>query len=280
MKNPSLKYQLFDLTPQKFEEFCADLLNAEYQFDKFFLTDGPNDQGVDILALKGIKKLAVQIKHRYKIPVGQLEREIERYKPLLEFHHEFIYLTSAILPKEAIKKLESDKVKILSQNEIFELLDKHTDVAQRYFTVVERKIKKTRQWFSASVIGAIISLILSLSTFFLENKEKDKPLTERIDNVEQALKGIKGLEKDLESIKSDMIETDLENKKILAEYEKMKGLEDIVNEKKESLNIVLNYQPWYKTALNYFLGIITGIFTSIVASILYERWKLRKELNK
>lgn len=280
MKNPSLKYQLFDLTPQNFEEFCADLLNAEYQFDKFFLTDGPNDQGVDILALKGIKKLAVQIKHRYKIPVGQLEREIERYKPLLEFHHEFIYLTSAILPKEAIKKLESDKVKILSQNEIFELLDKHTDVAQRYFTVVERKIKKTRQWFSASVIGAIISLILSLSTFFLENKEKDKPLTERIDNVEQALKGIKGLEKDLESIKSDMIETDLENKKILAEYEKMKGLEDIVNEKKESLNIVLNYQPWYKTALNYFLGIITGIFTSIVASILYERWKLRKELNK
>jgi hypothetical protein len=279
MKN-NLKYQLYDLTPQKFEEFCADLLNAEYQFDKFFITNGPNDNGVDILALKGLKKLAVQIKHRYKIHASQLGEEIERYKSLLEFHHEFIYLTSAPLSKEVIVNFGSDKIRIISQREIFEMLDKHTDVAQRYFAVVEKKIQETRRWFSASVIGSVLSIMISLLTLFLENQSKEKPLTERINNVEQALNGIKALEQDLESIKSDMIETNLENKRILAEYERMKGLEDIVNEKKESLISVLNYQPWYEKALNYFLGIITGVFTSIVASILYERWKLRRELKK
>lgn len=280
MDKNTLKYQLYDLTPQRFEELCADLLNAEYQFDKFFITNGPNDDGVDILALKGLKKLAIQVKHRYKIPTIQLEKEIIHYRRLLEFHHEFIYLTSASLSKETIMKFESDKIKIISQKEIFELLDKHTDVAQRYFTIVEKKIRKTRRWFSASVMGALISIVVSLSSLFLETKSEDKPLSTQIDNVEQALNSIKELEDDLKAIKSDMIETDLKNKKILAEYEKMKGLEDIVNKKKESLNSVLNYQPWYMTALNYFLGLITGIFTSIIASILYDRWKLKRELNK
>lgn len=280
MEKTNLKYQLFELSPQQFEELCADLLSAELQFDKYFITDGPNDNGVDILALKGIKKLAIQIKHRYRIVNNQLEKEIEKYKHLLEFHHEFIFITSANISKETINRLQSDKIKIISQQELFNLLDKHADVAQRYFTNVEKKNKKNRQWLSTSLIGALVSIILSLFTFFTDINKKNKTLTEKIDNVEQVLKGIKGLENDLESIKSDMIETDLENKKIMEEYKKMKGLEDIVNDKKESLNNILNYQPWYIKTLNYILGVLTGIFTSIIASILYERWKLKRELNK
>ncbi|WP_418502097.1 restriction endonuclease [Flagellimonas sp.] len=280
MEKSILKYQLFDLSGEKFEELCADLLNAEYQFDKFFITAGPNDKGVDILAISGIKKIAIQIKHRYKIGKKQLEEEIEKYKPLLEFHHEFIYITSANLPKEIINSTDSAKIKILAQDDIIKLLEKHPDVGQRYFTIAEKKKKRNREWLYLSLVGGLISLIISLSTLYSEFQSNDEPLAKRIDNVEQALKGIKGLENDLESIKSDMIKTDLENKKILEEYEKMKGLEDIVNEKKKSLNIILNYEPWHKKALNYFLGIITGIFTSIIASILHERWKLKRELNK
>jgi len=280
MEKTNLKYQLFELSPIQFEELCADLLNAELQFDKYFITDGPNDNGVDILALKGIKKIAIQIKHRYRIVNNQLEKEIEKYKHILEFHHEFIFITSANISKETINTLQTEKIKIISQQDIFNLLDKHSDVAQRYFTNVEKKNKKNRQWLSTSLIGAIVSIILSLVTFFSDINKKNKTLTEKIDNVEQVLKGIKGLENDLESIKSDMIETDLENKKVMEEYKRMKGLEDIVNDKKESLNNILNYQPWYIKALNYILGVLTGVFTSIISSILYERWKLKRELNK
>ena len=91
---------------------------------------------------------------------------------------------------------------------------------------------------------------------------------------------MKGLEKHLEDIKEDMIKTDMENKKILEEYEKIKGIEDIINKKKEILKVVLNYQPWYKKFLNYFLGVITGIFTSIIGGILLNKWKLYKSLKK
>jgi hypothetical protein len=278
MEKPNIKYNIFELSAIKFEELCADLLNAEYQFDKFFITDGPNDNGVDILALKGIKKLAIQIKHRYRIANSQLAKEIEKYKHLLEFHHEFIFMTSAHLAQDVKEDLESDKIKIISQQDILNLLEKHSDIAQRYFNIVEKKNKKNRQWLSTSIVGAIISIILSLFTF--NNDKKDKTLSERIDNVEQTLQGIKGLEKDLESIKSDMIETDTENKKIMAEYKKMKGLENIVKDNKETLNDILNYQPWYKKILSYVLVFITGICTSIFASILLEKWKLRRELNK
>jgi hypothetical protein len=280
MTKPNLKYQLFELSGEKFEQLCADLLNAEYNYDKFFITSGPNDNGVDILAVSGIKKIAIQVKHRYKIVYKELEKEIERHKPLLEYHHEFIYITSASISRKTLNKVQSDKIKILAQDDIIELLDKHSDIGQRYFTILEKKKKRNRTSFYASLIGVLISLFATFSTIYSEIQSKDKPLKERINNVEQALNGIKGLEKDLESIKSDMIKTDLENKKILEEYEKMKGLEDIVIEKKESLNIVLNYEPWYKKALNYFFGLLTGIFTSIIASILYERWKLKRELNK
>lgn len=280
MEITNLKYQLFELSPIQFEKLCADLLNTELQFDKYFIIDGSSDNGVDILALKGIKKLAIQIKHRYKIVNNQLEKEIEKYKHLLEFHHEFIFMTSANISKETINKLQSEKIRIISQQEIFNLLDKHSDVAQRYFTNVEKKNKKNRQWLSTSLIGALVSIILSLFTVYSDINKKNKTLTEKIDNVEQVLKGIKGLENDLESIKSDMIETDLENKKVMEEYKKMKGLEDIVNDKKESLNNILNYQPWYIKTLNYILGVLTGVFTSIIASILFERWKLKRELNK
>ena len=276
----SIKDQLFNLTPKKFEEFCADLLNAENQFDKFFITVGTNDDGVDILALKGIKKIAIQVKHRYRIKKDELHLEIERCKGLLEFHHEFIYITSAKLSKEIIDEFETEKVRIISQHEILELLDKHEGVAQRYFSLVQKRNTHNKRWLSASFVGVIMSIASLLINFFIEKKVEQKTLEHRIGNVESALEGIKGLEKDLESIKKDMIQTDLESKKILEEYKRMQGLKKLTKEQKESLNAVLNYQPWYKKVLSYFLAIITGIFTSIIASIFYERWKLRRQLSK
>ncbi len=280
MDESIIKKKLFELTPQKFEELCADLLNSEHQFDRFFITDGPNDQGVDILALKGIKKIAIQVKHRYQFRAGQLRQEIEQYKPLLEFHHEFIFISSAPIAKTTINELETEKIKIISQNEILELLKLHEDVSQRYFKASDQRKKNTRRWLSTSLIGLVLSVSSAFITFFMESQIEEKPLEERITSVENALKGLHGLEKDLESIREDMIQTDLENKRILEEYEKMKGLEEFVNNQKESLNIVLNYQPWYKKALNYILGVLTGIFTSIVGSILWERYKLKRQLSK
>lgn len=279
MDKPKLKYQIFDLTPTKFEDLCYDLLNAEYRFDKSFITDGPNDNGIDILGLKGIEKIAIQVKHKFHIEKKSLRLEIDKYKHLLEYHHRFIFITSALIDTNSIKECETEKITIISQVELIKLLDKHSDIAKRYFTIIEQKNKSIKSWLTTSLIGVLISIMASFFSLLIDKNDKDMPLTSRIDNVEKALQNIKGLEKDLAEIKEDMIKTDLENKRILDEYEKIKGLESIINDKKESLNLVLNYEPWYKKILNYLLGLVTGIFSSIIASILWSKWKLYKTLK-
>lgn len=279
MDKPKLKYQIFDLNPSKFEDLCYDLLKAEYAFDKAFITDGPNDNGVDILGLKGNVKIAIQVKHKFQIEKKSLRQEIEKYKHLLENHHRFIFITSAQIDRNTINEYESEKITIISQVELIKLLDKHSDIAKRYFTIIEQKNRSIKNWLTTSSAGVIISIMALIFSLLIDKNVKDKPLTSRIDNVEQALQNIKGLEKDLAEIKEDMIKTDIENKRILDEYEKIKGLETIINDKKESLNLVLNYEPWYKKILNYMLGIVTGIFSSVVATILWSKWKLYKTLK-
>lgn len=280
MNNIKLKYQVFNLTPDKFMQLCYDLLQAEFNYDKLSIIFGPNDSGVDISGTKGVEKTAVHIKHKYRIDKGSLEKEIQKYSYLLEFNHKFIYLTSSLIDKDLMGKYETDKISIISQTELFNLLDKHSDIAQRYFTALEQKTKSSKYLLTTASTGVIISVIIYLFTFMLDKNGNDKPLTNRIENVEVALKGIKGLEEDLKTIKDDMIQTELENKRILEEYEKVQGVEELINEKKEFLNIVLNYQPWYKKFLSYFLGLITGVFTSIIGSILFEKWKLKRALEK
>jgi hypothetical protein len=272
MDKPNLKYQIFDLTTLRFEELIVDILKAEFNYDKAFITDGPKDNGRDILVKKGLEKTAIQVKHKYQIPKGSLRQEIEKYKHLLEFHHKFIFITSAQIDKKYIEDCETEKISIISQNEIIQLLDKHSDIAERYFKIVEKKKKSSKTWLLTSIVGIVISINSSIFTLLIDKTNSEKPLASRIDNI-------KGLEKDLEEIKDDMIKTDLENKRILEENEKMQGLEELINDKKESLSLVLNYQPWYKKLLNYFLGIVTGIFSSIIASILWNRWRLYKSLK-
>ncbi len=280
MDRKKLKYQIFDLTPEKFEELCHLLLKAEFEFDKAFILDITSDEGVDILAYKGIEKIAVSVKHKYQIDKSVLQPEIERLNKVLEYYHKIIFITSAIIDKKTISDFETDKISIISQGDLIKLLDKHADITKRYFKIVAQKNKSIRKWFTSSIAGVLISVFASIVTFMIDKKDVDKPLSHRIENVEQALKNIQGLEKDLEGIKDDMIKTDIENKRILEEYEKMQGLEEIINEKKESLQLVLNYQPWYKRILNYFLGLVTGISSSIIASILWSRWKLKKSLKE
>lgn len=279
MEKQTLKYQIFELNSLRFSELCLDLLKAEYNFEKTFITDGPNDNGVDILALKGIEKTAIQVKHKYRIAKGSLSIEIGKYVHLLEFHHKFIYITSAQIDKKYIKECESDKISIISQDELIQLLDKHSDIAQRYFKIIEKKKKFIKIWFATSVAGIVTSILATFLTLVIDKKDSDKLLTTRIESVEQALQNIKGLEKDLEGIKEDMILTDFENKRIREEYEKMQGVEEYINEKKESLNLILSYEPFYKKVLNYLLGLVTGVFSSIIASILWNRYKLNKSLK-
>ena len=178
MTKPNLKYQLFELSGERFELLCADLLNAEYNYDEFFINRASNDNGADILAFSGIKKIAIQVKHRYKIVSKELEKEIERCKSLLEFHHECVYITSASIARETLNRIQSDNIKILSQDDIIKLLDKHSDIGKRYFTILEKKKKRNRTSFYVSLLGVFLPLVAAFITIYSGIQSKDKPLKE------------------------------------------------------------------------------------------------------
>ena len=277
MDKRKLKYKIFDLTPEKFEELCHQLLKAEFGFNKAFILDVSSDEGVDILAYRGLEKIAISVKHKYHLEINLVRHELEKLEQVLENYHKLIFITSAFIDKKVISAFETNKISIISQNELIKLIDKHSTIAKRYFQKVQRKNKLRIIWLVISLIVALLSILSVIYTIFPE--KTDKTLKNRIDNVERALDGIKGLEKDLEFIKEDMIKTDLENKRILEEYKKMEGLEKVINDKKESLNLVLNYQPWYKRFLNYFFGFLLGIASSVIAGIMREKWKLNKSLK-
>lgn len=280
MKESKLKYPIYDLTPEKFTRLCEEILSAEYNFDKLIIPEKEQISNADIVGYKGIESYSIQITHKYKISDRSLVVLLKLNKISQLNFNKRILITSAFIDENILTKYESNDSIIINQKKLFILLDKYEDISNRYFSIVNRKKTNRRYWIAISTVGILVSL-LSIGNMIFENKYKEeKSLTDRIENVEQTLEGIKGLEKDLEGIKEDMIKTDLENKKIIEEYEKIKGLEDLMMEKKEAMKLVFDYQPWYKTIAHYAYGLLSGIFCSIIGSILRDRYKLNKSLKE
>jgi hypothetical protein len=277
----NMEYPIFDLNLESFERLCYDLLNAENNYDKiYFLTD---EKGAglkaDIVAIKGMEKIAIEVKHKKQIRRTDLLEDINRLKGLLEYHHKLIYITSASLTNESYEDIQDSRIQIIDQKKLFQLLDRHPMLASGYFKNVKAKRETKASLLKSSIIGIIISVAAGLASTTSLIGEKNKPLEGRIQNVEVALNNIKDLEKSLSTIKEDMIATEMKNREITEEYEKLKGVEAIIKEKKESLDSILNYKPWYKIVIDYIIGFLLGVFTSIIGSIVYDKWRLRKSLE-
>ena len=279
MKKEKIEQHIYDLTAEQFENLCVDLLNAEYKFENSISFNKTRENQIDFVGYKGLEKYGFEIKHKYKIDFSTLKKILDPFQSYFDFYHKFILITSANIDRGTIKHFENDKIKIISKNELIELLKKHTSVSERYFSILETKEKKNDRWYKVSLGGILAPIFLFMISTYFDYKDNQKPLENRIENVGKALESIKDLEKYLENVKTDMIKTDLENKKILEEFNKLQGVEDMINEKKESLKIVLEYEPWYKRLFSYFLVFITGISTSILGTILLNKWKLNKSLK-
>jgi hypothetical protein len=276
-----MKYPLFELTPEKFVELCSDLFNAEKKFDKVFIITNRDGNSIDITGLKGTEKTAIQVKHKRTFGEDSIIEQLKESESYLEFHHYFIFVVSAKLSKDIKSKFSNDKIQIYDQDDLIKLLDKHEDVARRYFQNLKAEKNKTSLVLFSSLSGILASVIFSFSTIFssLDNNN-DKPLENKIKNVEEVLSGIKNLETDLKVIKEDMIETEIQNKRIILENEKLKGVEDLISKRKEELNEIVNYKPWSTRIFEFLFGTFFGIATSIFSSILYDKWKQRNALKE
>jgi len=277
-----MKYPIFELTPEKFIQLCADLFQAEHIYDKLFIFTNNEGKTVDIQGHKGIEKTGIEVKHKFTFSETSLADQLEKSKNHFEYYHNFILIVSAKIPKQVKLRFSNDKITVYDQEDLFRLLDKHGDVAKRYFQNLKIEKKKTSLLFTSSLLGVIASVVFSSASIFsfFEKNEEDKPLESKIENVEQVLNGIKNLEEDLNNIKEDMIETEVQNKRITLEYEKLKGVEDLIGKRKEELSSIVNYKSWQTRIWEFLFGTFFGIVTSIFSSILYDKWKQRKALKE
>jgi len=104
-------------------------------------------------------------------------------------------------------------------------------------------------------------------------------LDAQIVNVESALKNINGLEIYLNDIKNDMVEMNKRNIAIQEEYLKMREMKEIINADKATLNNIITYEPWYIKVITFLSGLVLGISTSFISSVLYDKFKRNKALK-
>ncbi len=224
-----MKYPLFDLTPEKFVELCTDLFNSENSYDDICIFSNNDGKSTDIQAYKGIEKTGFEVKHKFTFSKKSLIDQLEKSKEKILYFQKFILIVSAKIPKKIKLNFTSAKLKIYDQEDLFELLDKHTYIADRYFKNLKKEKKKKLIVFLSLIVGIMVSITLtSISIFPFFNNNEDKLLENKIQNVEEVLKTIKNLEGDLNKIKEDMVITEIQNKKIILEYVKLKGVEDLI----------------------------------------------------
>jgi hypothetical protein len=93
------------------------------------------------------------------------------------------------------------------------------------------------------------------------------------------LANIKGLEETLRKVRDDMVATQNATSEINKKYTEAKELEKLTDVQIQALKQTLQTEKWWKTLLNYALGFVLGIASSLIASVLYARWKQNRELQ-
>ncbi len=273
---------LFQLTPDEFEKLCTEILKA-LGFKRVELVGGYNDQGVDIIAEAEGQQIAVQVKHTKQLSISTIRRIISQIQVSTFKPKQIIIMSSAILShslKDSIQDLQKDfNLKLIDQNEILKVLNAHPEIQHLQVIPAQRRTIRQRWEMILGSTMSFISIIgiLFSGIFYFVQPEKPQ-LQERIETVESAIGNLKDLEKQLVEIKGDMVETEKASKVIEEEYAKAKELEKLTHEQLEAVKSALRSQSWQKTALNYLLGFILGVASSLIASVIYSRIRQNRAL--
>ncbi|MGM3216470.1 hypothetical protein ACSQ5K_14760 [Pseudomonas sp. PhalM4] len=103
---------------------------------------------------------------------------------------------------------------------------------------------------------------------------------DRINAVEQNLQSLKSLEESLNDLKGELQRKSAETAQIQLEYEEALKLRSFTDDEISRFKKAASSTNAMETFLNYFYGFIIGVFGSILATIITDRWKARRALNR
>jgi hypothetical protein len=275
---------IYDLKGDEFAKFVMELLRAEgYRISDNFVL--PRE--VDFVATKEEKPFAVIIKHR-KALTSQEVGEFFGNTELLQINmpRDLLFVTSARITEKQVQRFRLTNIaynlEILALDDLQKLISRHVDVADKFLKPARTHRLLEKAKLATSLIGAVVALAASILTNGLYSSLFSKPthpLDDRIQSVESALANIKGLEETLRKVRDDMVATQNATSEINKKYTEAKELEKLTDVQIQALKQTLQTEKWWKTLLNYALGFVLGIASSLIASVLYARWKQNRELQ-
>jgi Holliday junction resolvase len=273
----------YDLTPSEFEKLVAAFF-AQAGYSNVRLVGGPADQGVDILATKDNHPVAIQVKHKTRLTLEELQRFVDRYFANPTTPRNLVFVTSAEVPRGITRRIEripkGASLDIVDRFDLQMMVAANSALSEEAMKSAAQRLRSQRRQLFFSALAGIVSLIVGVLSYVYPIVFPQKaPLDKRIETVEKALASMHNLETYLTVIKRDMEETQKATAAINQRYAEAKELEKLTAAQLAGLQATLQVTNWTTTILNYVLGFVLGIASSFVASILYVRWKQRKALE-
>ncbi|NWC43933.1 restriction endonuclease [Pseudomonas edaphica] len=283
-------FPIFELSPQDFEKLCLDVFTAEG--GSYRLIHDDKNRWFDVFGEKPVASgicstVAVEIKHRKAFHPEIVDFFVDSLSKSNLHFDEYVFVTSAPITAEQRRATHAGiisdskfNIQLLGQQEVFQLLLKHPKIANRYFKSVSQKIFQRRVAVATSFAGILASVLSLLFTMIPLVEEKEKSSFEsQIQSVETNLQGLKQMERNLDALKKELQATSDESAQIKRDYEAALKLKAITSEQLEQINKAVNSQTATDTALNYFFGFLFGVAGSILATVITDRWKARRELS-
>lgn len=271
----------YNLTPREFTQLVANVLSQSSEFSD--VLTATVDQGIDILAKRNGVLVGIEVKHKTRISAQDIQQLVYRHYAHPSAPRDLIFVTSAEV-SPAIRSSVSDipqngHLEIIDGNDLRKLLSTKATIQKQYELVGIQRLKSQRKLISIGLIAGIISTLGGALPLFIEGQVRKAPLDNRIETVENALKSMRDLETYLDEIKRDMLDTQKATALINEKYSQAKELEKLTSAQLAGLQSVLQVRNWWWTVLNYFWGFVLGIASSLVAAVLYARWKQRKDIG-
>ena len=271
----------YKLMPSEFERLVADVL-AQSGYSDVKLLSGPGDQGVDILATRKGQAVAVQVKHKMRFSLQEINRFADWYFKNPSTPRTMIFVTSAELPPDAESQITGippgARLEIVDRRGLQQMLYAHKAASQQVMADANKRLRSQRVRLLVSATAGLFSILGALVSLYPFVFHEKAPLDRRIETVEKALGSMRDLEGYLADIKRDMEETQKATVAINQKYAEAKELEKLTAAQLAALQATLQVRDWKWTILNYVLGFVLGVASSLVATVLYSRWKQRRAL--
>lgn len=281
---PNRRTLLFELSLQEFEDLAIELLEsrsllvikkAEKQLDPGYDLEGRYEQA------QRTKEFAAIVRHKRTFTAAALERQVRRLLDRLPFKDRYLVITSARLDQShqaILAKYHRHNLRIYAQAEIDAFFDQYQEVRETYLRKVTLKIHRRRLRSGlafALFLLAAMGVLASSQSYFSWGKPR---LTDRIAAVEATLANIKTLETDLNAVKTELIATERETALILAANQDAKLLKNLNERQKAAIRAALQRKSWQERLLDWGVGLLMGIGSSLIAGAILRRHEQRKAI--